>query len=71
MREIFIKEQKLIVIQMLVFSIFVATLVVVGAVVYNKTSIYERQDAFEQKRTIEGGFSDLQKKADEEGLNLK
>lgn len=71
MKELFIKEQRLVVLQVLFFSIFLATLTVIGAVVYNKTTIYERQDALEQKRTIEGGFTDLKDAVDEKGFNLK
>lgn len=68
---LFIKEQKLIVIQVMVFSMILAVTIVIGAVTYNKTSIYDRQDALEKQQSIKGGFSDLQKNVEEEGLKLK
>ena len=63
---IFHKEQKLIAIQAGIFIFFVAILVVVGALVYHKTSIHDRQEAIEQKRSIEGGFMDLRKSVEGE-----
>lgn len=62
---LFHKEQRLIVVQLVVFSIFVALTIVVGAVVYNKTSIHDKEEMFEQKRSIEGGFTGLRKSVEE------
>lgn len=61
LQDILHREQKLIVIQVFIFSLIVAVLVVVGALVYQKTSIHDREEAIEQKRSIEGGFIDLRK----------
>ncbi|MGE4295635.1 MAG: hypothetical protein AB7E49_08040 [Campylobacterales bacterium] len=60
------KEQKLILIQIVVFTLIMAILIVVGALVYHKTSIHDREEAIEQKRSIEGGFQGLQKAVEEQ-----
>ncbi|MDR2033602.1 MAG: hypothetical protein LBP89_03095 [Helicobacteraceae bacterium] len=64
LNDILRKEQKLIMTQLGVFACLITLLLVVGAVVYSKTSIHDRVDAIEQKQSITGGFRNLQQGAE-------
>ncbi|GHS88774.1 hypothetical protein FACS189487_07740 [Campylobacterota bacterium] len=57
----FKREHKLISVQISVFACVVTMLLIVGAIVYNKTTIHDRVNAVEQRQSIEGGFHNLQK----------
>ncbi|MDR0664979.1 MAG: hypothetical protein LBF86_05600 [Helicobacteraceae bacterium] len=59
-KDILQKEQNLIIAQLGIFACVVALFLVVGAAVYSKTSIHDREEAIEQKQSITGGFRNLQ-----------
>ncbi|MDR2152831.1 MAG: hypothetical protein LBO72_08420 [Helicobacteraceae bacterium] len=63
-KDILHKEQKLIMAQLGVFACVITLLLAVGAVVYSKTSIHDREEAIEQKHSITSGFRNLQQSAE-------
>ncbi|MDR1451955.1 MAG: hypothetical protein LBI57_06470 [Helicobacteraceae bacterium] len=64
LRDILYREQKLIMTQLGVFACVVTLFLVVGAVVYSKTSIHDREEVTEQKQSITSGFRNLQQSAE-------
>ncbi|MDR3162513.1 MAG: hypothetical protein LBT81_01455 [Helicobacteraceae bacterium] len=61
LKSVFIEEQKLIVLQLVVLTIILTIAIVMGAFVYNKTSIFDRDDSINQSQSIQDGFNNLQK----------
>jgi hypothetical protein len=59
------REQRLIVVQIFIFLLFVSLMVVTGAIVYSQTSIHDAAK-IEEKRSIEGGFLDLRRAVEEQ-----
>ncbi|MDR0746604.1 MAG: hypothetical protein LBE89_01790 [Helicobacteraceae bacterium] len=58
---ILIREQKLLAVQLVVFTVILTIAIVMGAFVYNKTSIFDRDDSIDQSQSIQDGFNNLQK----------
>ena len=52
MAELFVRHQKLIGLQVLVFSIILAIIAISGAITYSRTSIYDLQKIEPEKKEI-------------------
>jgi len=58
--EIVMKNQRLIMIQFLVFAILFGSVIVISAVIYSKTTVYDLEKQ-QEKRDITSGFEQLGK----------
>lgn len=58
--EIMMKNQRLIMIQFLVFAILFGSVIVISAVIYSKTTVYDLEKQ-QEKRDITSGFEKLGK----------
>ncbi|MDR2904718.1 MAG: hypothetical protein LBU73_02020 [Helicobacteraceae bacterium] len=55
------REHKLLITQISAFGCFLALILVVGAIVYSKTTVHERENAVDVKRNISDSFQELQR----------
>ena len=64
MTEVFLKNQKLILILFLVFAVLFGSVIIVSAVVYSRTTMYDLDKQSAPTHNIEGGFEKLTKSLD-------